>query len=169
MALSFFATCPKGLETLLLNELQALGVTSAKETVAGVSFKGDFATGMKACLWSRFASRILLELVEFYCETDSELYIGANGVAWERYFDKSNTIAVSFSGTNESIRNTQYGALKVKDAICDRLQTTQGGRPSVDKDNPDVLINCHLDKKGSANTRLSRFVEIKKALSPLFI
>ncbi len=151
MALSFFATCPKGLETLLLNELQALGVTSAKETVAGVSFKGDFATGMKACLWSRFASRILLELVEFYCETDSELYIGANGVAWERYFDKSNTIAVSFSGTNESIRNTQYGALKVKDAICDRLQTTQGGRPSVDKDNPDVLINCHLDKKGSAN------------------
>lgn len=151
MALSFFATCPKGLESLLLNELNQIGVQSAKETVAGVSFKGDFAIGMKACLWSRFASRILLELSEFYCETDTELYIGANGVAWEKYFDKSNSIAVTFSGTNESIRNTQYGALKVKDAICDRLQTTQGGRPNVDKDNPDVIINCHLDKKGSAN------------------
>lgn len=151
MALSFFATCPKGLETLLLNELNELGVQSAKETVAGVSFKGDFTTGMKACLWSRFASRILLEMSEFFCETDTELYIGANGVAWEKYFDKTNTIAVTFSGTNESIRNTQYGALKVKDAICDRLQTTQGGRPNVDKDNPDVVINCHLDKRGSAN------------------
>lgn len=151
MALSFFATCPKGLETLLLNELTQLGATSAKETVAGVSFKGDFNFGMKACLWSRFASRILLEMSEFFCETDTELYIGANGVAWEKYFDKENTIMVTFSGTNESIRNTQYGALKVKDAICDRLQTTQGGRPNVDKDNPDVVINCHLDKKGSAN------------------
>ena len=48
MALSFFATCPKGLETLLLNELNQLGAQSAKETVAGVSFKGDFAFGMKA-------------------------------------------------------------------------------------------------------------------------
>ena len=151
MALSFFATCPKGLETLLLNELNQLGAQSAKETVAGVSFKGDFAFGMKACLWSRFASRILLEMSEFYCETDTELYIGANGVAWEKYFDKSNTIAVSFTGTNDEIRNTQYGALKVKDAICDRLQTTLGGRPDVDRENPDVLINCHLDKKGSAN------------------
>ena len=151
MALSFFATCPKGLETLLLNELNQLGAQNAKETVAGVSFKGDFAFGMKACLWSRFASRILLEMSEFYCETDTELYIGANGVAWEKYFDKSNTIAVSFTGTNDEIRNTQYGALKVKDAICDRLQTTLGGRPDVDRENPDVLINCHLDKKGSAN------------------
>lgn len=47
MALSFFATCPKGLETLLLNELNQLGAQSAKETVAGVAFKGDFAFGMK--------------------------------------------------------------------------------------------------------------------------
>ena len=154
MALSFFATCPKGLESLLLNELIELGAKDAKETVAGVSFKGDFTTGMKACLWSRFASRILLELSEFFCETDTELYIGANGVAWEKYFDKSNTISVSFSGTNSSIRNTQYGALKVKDAICDRMQKTLGGRPDVDKDNPDVVINCHLDKKGSANILL---------------
>lgn len=81
MSLSFFATCPKGLESLLLNELNELGAVSAKETVAGVSFKGDFALGMKACLWSRFASRILLELSEFYCVDDSELYLGAYGVA----------------------------------------------------------------------------------------
>ena len=154
MALSFFATCPKGLESLLLNELIDLGAKDAKETVAGVSFKGDFTTGMRTCLWSRFASRILLELSEFFCETDTELYIGANGVAWEKYFDKSNTISVSFSGTNSSIRNTQYGALKVKDAICDRMQKTLGGRPDVDRDNPDVVINCHLDKKGSANILL---------------
>lgn len=154
MALSFFATCPKGLESLLLNELIDLGAKDAKETVAGVSFKGDFTTGMRTCLWSRFASRILLELSEFFCETDTELYIGANGVAWEKYFDKSNTISVSFSGTNSSIRNTQYGALKVKDAICDRMQKTLGGRPDVDRENPDVVINCHLDKKGSANILL---------------
>ncbi|MGN0902130.1 MAG: THUMP domain-containing protein, partial [Succinivibrio sp.] len=151
MALSFFATCPKGLESLLLNEISALGASSPKETVAGVSFKGDFTTGMRICLWSSFASRVLLELSEFFCESDTELYIGAVGVAWENYFDSTDTIAVSFSGTNDSIRNTMYGAQKVKDAICDRLLKSSGRRPDVDMDNPDVLVNCHLDKKGSAS------------------
>ena len=148
--LKFFAPCPKGLESLLLNELESLNVKEIKETVAGVHFSGDFADGMRVCLWSRFASRVLLSLQTFYCHDDTDLYMGANGVVWENYFTSNETIAVEFTGTNESIRNTQYGALKVKDAVCDRLLKSDGFRPDVDKHRPDVRIFAHLERKGEA-------------------
>lgn len=154
MSFNFFATCPKGMESLLFEEVSSLGMNDVHETVAGVSFKGSFEDGLKTCLWSRFASRILLELSSFECSTDTELYLGANGVAWENWFSKNETIAVDFRGTSEEIRNSQYGALKVKDAVCDRFQTVEKGRPSVDKDNPDVQIYCHLERRGVASIAL---------------
>ncbi len=151
MSLKFFATCPKGLEGLLFTELKSLGFNEVKETVAGVSCCGNFQDGMKACLWSRFASRFMLKMSDFFSETDTELYMGANGVAWENWFSSDNTIAVDFSGSNDFIRNTQYGAQKVKDAICDRLQKVYGHRPYVDKVDPDIRIYCHLEHKGEAS------------------
>lgn len=144
--LKFFATCPLGLENLLFNELKDLNLQNVKETVSGVSFDGEMKDAMRACIWSRFASRILLVLSRFHCSTDSELYIGALGIAWEQYTDAKNTISVAFSGTNKELRNTQYSALKVKDAICDRLQKAYGARPDVDKHNSDIRIFANLQK-----------------------
>ncbi len=152
--LNFFATCPKGLERLLFDELNALKLQNVRETVAGVSFDGEFNDGLKACLWSRFASRILLELSEFESPSDLELYLGASGIAWEKYFTPDETIAVEFNGMTEEIRNTQYGALKVKDAVCDRLLKSMGARPDVDRDHPDVRIYCHLERRGRATLAL---------------
>lgn len=152
--LNFFATCPKGLERLLFEELNSLKMQSVRETVAGVSFEGNFNDGLKACLWSRFASRILLELSEFQAPSDLELYMGAAGIPWENYFTPSETIAVEFNGMTDEIRNTQYGALKIKDAVCDRLLKNCGSRPNVDRENPDVRIYCHLERRGQATVAI---------------
>lgn len=149
----FFATCPKGLESLLFNELNALQASSVKETVAGVSFSGDMNLAMRVCLYSRFASRILLVLNTFRCEDDSDLYMGAHGIGYENYFSCDKTIAVTFNGTNNSIRNTQYGALRVKDALCDRFVDSKLERPNVDKHNPEVHIVATL-KKGEVSVSL---------------
>lgn len=149
----FFATCPKGLESLLFNELNALQASSVKETVAGVSFSGDMNLAMRVCLYSRFASRILLVLNTFRCEDDSDLYMGAHGIGYENYFSSDKTIAVTFNGTNNSIRNTQYGALRVKDAVCDRFVDSKLERPNVDKHNPEVHIVATL-KKGEVSVSL---------------
>ncbi len=152
--LKFFATCPKGLEGLLKAELQKLGATDVKETVAGVSFKGEMEIGLKACLWSRFATRILLSLLTYKAPTDTEFYLGAYGIRYEAYFDHDASIAVSFNGQNDYIRNTQYGALRIKDAICDRFVKQQGFRPNVDKDDPDVRVNVHMDKLNNVTVSL---------------
>lgn len=153
----FFATCPKGLESLLFEELKNLKLQDIRETVSGVHFKGEMADAQRACLWSRFASRILLNITEFYCDLDTELYLAANGIAWEKYFTVDKSIAVSFSGTNKNIRNTQYGALKVKDAICDRFTKVCGRRPDVDKHNADVqiFVNLSHETKGVISLDLS--------------
>ena len=143
---NFFATCPKGLENLLFRELESLKASSVKETVSGVSFSGNMELAMRVCLYSRFASRIILNLNTFRCEDDTDLYLGAKGIGYENYFDSSKTIAVSFNGSNRSIRNTQYGALRVKDAVCDRFVESGFERPDVKKHQPDVHIIATLKK-----------------------
>lgn len=146
----------------MFSELEKLGLTEVRETVAGVAFKGALEDAMRVCLWSRFASRVLMQLSSFKCHDDLDLYMGVSGIAFEDYFDSTQTIAVEFRGTNSKIVNTQYGALKVKDAVCDRLLKLQGARPDVDRDNPQVLIYANLSH-GEAK------VGIDLSLKPLFM
>ena len=61
----WFATCPKGLESLLLSELSSLGAVDLRETVAGCYFSGALAVAYQACLCSRLANRILQPVAEF--------------------------------------------------------------------------------------------------------
>lgn len=142
----FFATCPKGLESLLLAELTELGGQSVRETVAGVYFSGDLALGYRACLWSRLANKILLPLNQFPVSNDQELYDGVAAIPWLEHMSPASTFVVDFSGTSFSIRNTQFGALKTKDAIVDVLRQSTGERPSIAKQNPDLRINVRLSR-----------------------
>ena len=135
------------MEQLLAAELTELGASAVRETTAGVSFSGELETGYKSAMWSRFSSRILFSLTDFEADDDLSLYLGISNYAWEDLFSVEKTISVSFSGQNSEIRSTEYGAVKVKDAIVDRFRKKQGARPSVDRRNPDVLIYVHLDRK----------------------
>ena len=54
---------------------------------------------------------------------------------------------VDFNGTNQEIRHTQFGAMRVKDAIVDYFERQGKARPNVDKDYPDVRIHVYLNKE----------------------
>ncbi|MCC8379680.1 bifunctional 23S rRNA (guanine(2069)-N(7))-methyltransferase RlmK/23S rRNA (guanine(2445)-N(2))-methyltransferase RlmL [Xenorhabdus sp. PB30.3] len=151
-----FASTARGLEELLKNELETLGAQSCKIAQGGVHFKGDERVMYKSLLWSRLASRILLPLNEFKVYSDLDLYLGVQSIDWTEIFSVDSTFAVHFSGTNEEIRNTQYGALKVKDAIVDCFMRKTKQRPDVAKQQPDVRINVFLNKeKASVSLDLS--------------
>ncbi|MEH6650932.1 MAG: bifunctional 23S rRNA (guanine(2069)-N(7))-methyltransferase RlmK/23S rRNA (guanine(2445)-N(2))-methyltransferase RlmL [Motiliproteus sp.] len=149
----FFATCPKGLELLLSDELAALGAEKTKSTVAGVYFDGDLEVAYKVCLWSRLANRILLPLASFSSESADELYAGVQQVNWLEHMRSEGSLLVQFTGTNRAINNTHFGALKVKDAIVDQVRDATGLRPSISKDQPDLRINLHLSQ-GDAHLSL---------------
>ncbi|MDC9603467.1 bifunctional 23S rRNA (guanine(2069)-N(7))-methyltransferase RlmK/23S rRNA (guanine(2445)-N(2))-methyltransferase RlmL [Xenorhabdus griffiniae] len=144
---SLFASTARGLEELLKNELEILGAQSCKIAQGGVHFQGDDRVMYKSLLWSRLASRILMPLNEFNVYSDLDLYLGVQSIDWSEIFSVDSTFSVHFSGTNEEIRNTQYGALKVKDAIVDSFMRKIKQRPDVAKQQPDVRIHVFLNKE----------------------
>lgn len=141
-----FLTCPKGLEGLLIEEAAGLGLEDAREHTSAVRGMADMETAYRLCLWSRLANRVLLVLKRFPMKDAEDLYHGVHDVDWQDHMLADGTLAVEFSGHGSGIDNTHFGALKVKDAIVDRLRTPTGERPSIDKLNPDLRIHLRLDR-----------------------
>ncbi len=156
-SLEFFATCPKGFEKLLAGELSSLGTEGVRALHGQVAFSGTLADAYRVCLWSRIASRVTLVLAHINAADADELYDGIYAIEWEQHLSIQEPFVIDAHGTNEQLRNTQFVALRAKDAICDRFQDRQGGRPSVDVRHPGLTIvvrvrggraTCGIDLSG---------------------
>ena len=143
--IQLFLTCPRGVETMLLEEARSLGASECKETVGGVHAKADLAGAYTLCLWSRIASRVLMPLTRFPLPDEAALYDAAHSVDWPELFDLHKTFAIEVAGRSNTVTHTHYAALKVKDAIADRFRAISGKRPDVDPVSPDIRIHLHLD------------------------
>lgn len=143
---TFFATCPKSLEQLLEEELQQLGASKTRQTVSGVTFEGTLELAYKACLWSRFANRILLPISTFPATDPDSLYRGVSKIQWDQHMSVDSTFIVNFTGASEFLNHSQFAAQVIKDAIVDQFRNKQGSRPTVDKINPMLRINAILRK-----------------------
>ncbi|WP_417422279.1 bifunctional 23S rRNA (guanine(2069)-N(7))-methyltransferase RlmK/23S rRNA (guanine(2445)-N(2))-methyltransferase RlmL [Halomonas sp.] len=145
--LNLLATCPKGIEGLLADELAALGATPGKTTVAGVYFTASQAIAYRVCLWSRLANRIILQLVrEPMIETPEQLRDVVARIAWTQHLAVGKTLAVDFHGRSDHIRHTRFGAQTVKDGVVDALQLAGQERPSIDTKTPDLRLYAHLHR-----------------------
>lgn len=140
----FTATVSRGAEEALCLELNALGIQHLEPDVAAVRFRGTLADGYRACLWSRVASRVLIQLSRFGAPDEGALYDGVRRIAWREHLAPGATIAVDFVGGNDQLRNSQFSARRVKDAVCDYLRDATGRRPDVDLRTPDLRIHVHL-------------------------
>jgi 23S rRNA (guanine2445-N2)-methyltransferase / 23S rRNA (guanine2069-N7)-methyltransferase len=139
-------TVPAGAADLAAAELESYGAVEMKVTRGGVACEATLEQAYRACLWSRVASRVLLELAKFDAPTPEALYAGARGVDWSAHLGVDGTLAVDCTSSRSAITHTQFAALKVKDAIVDQFREATGARPSVDVDAPDVRVNVHLDR-----------------------
>ncbi|KAE8440052.1 MULTISPECIES: bifunctional 23S rRNA (guanine(2069)-N(7))-methyltransferase RlmK/23S rRNA (guanine(2445)-N(2))-methyltransferase RlmL [Halomonadaceae] len=145
--LNLLATCPKGIEGLLADELTALGAEPGKTTVAGVYFSADQATAYRVCLWSRLANRVILLLArESLVETAEQVRNVVARIAWSQHLAPGKTLAVDFHGRSDHIRHTRFGAQTVKDGVVDALQLGGRERPNVDTKAPDLRIYAHLHR-----------------------
>lgn len=140
----FYASCPEGFETALADELRGMGLRQVRPLKGRVAFAGSPTDAERACLWSRLASRIFVVLGRFACANAEDLYEATRSIAWERILRAGATIAVTARGTNDELRNSHFAALRVKDALCDRMLEVEGRRPNVDTDDPDARISLTL-------------------------
>ena len=141
-----FATTARGFEELLKSELTELGAQDAKVAQGGVHYWADDETLYRTLLWSRLSSRILLPIVQAKVFSNLDLYSAVVGVNWLDYFDEKVHFFVDFNGTNQEIRHTQFGAMRVKDGIVDYFERHGRARPNVDKEQPDIRIHAYLNR-----------------------
>ena len=145
----FLVTTSRGLDELLKQELSEL-CPDAELAIArgGVRVKANLQAAYKVCLWSRLANRVIWILNEGNAGTAEELYDSARNIDWSMHFAVNNTFSVQFNGSSKAINNTQFGALKIKDAIVDHFYEEEGSRPNVERDFPDMVISgrLHRDK-----------------------
>ncbi len=144
---SFFATCPKGFESLLADELRSLGTPEVRPLRGQVAFGGAIRDAYRVCLWSRLASRVILVLGHVDVHSSDSLYQGLSAIAWEDQLGQGATMAVDAHGTNDALRNTQFTALRTKDAIADRMSAHRGSRPIVDTSRPDVRVVVRISRE----------------------
>jgi putative N6-adenine-specific DNA methylase len=95
-------------------------------------------------LWTRIGVRVLFEVASFDAPDASALYDGARAVDWSVWMTPKTTLAVRAACRSSRLTHSQFVAQKTKDAIVDALRDQLGARPSVDKDDPDVLVAVHV-------------------------
>ncbi|MGH8077354.1 MAG: THUMP domain-containing protein, partial [Lysobacter sp.] len=144
--MKFFASCGKGLEYLLADEMIALGCTRATATMAGVNVEGELVDAQRAVLWSRLASRVLWPITEFECPDEHALYEGVAAVPWPEHLDGGRTLAVDAHVSGDALTHARYAAQRVKDAVVDVMRARTGARPDVDVEAPDLRINLVVRK-----------------------
>jgi len=144
-ALSLIASCPRGLADLLAKELAGFGATDIRERTTGVSFQGSLECAYRVCLGSRTANRLFLEIASFTAATAEEFYAQLRRIDWTAHLGPQATLACDFSGQHPQITHTHFGALKLKDAICDGLRAWAGYRPDVQRERPDVRVHAHAN------------------------
>ncbi len=142
----FFATCARGTEQALVDELRDIGLDRVTARRGGASFEGALAAGMRACLWSRIASRVLLEIGRGPARDAGALHGSASLIAWEDYIGPDSKFAVRATLVRSALGHSGFAALKIKDAIADRLRDEKGRRPSVDRKRPDLAVSVHIER-----------------------
>src|SRR5579863_3133045 len=137
------ASAPRGLADLVARELAGFGATDIKERSTGVAFQGGLPVAYRACLESRLANRIFLEIAHFEARDAAELYAAVRAIDWTAHVSPTGTLACDFSGRHPSITHSHFGALKLKDAIVDAVRDATGERPSIAVDRPSVRVHAH--------------------------
>ena len=141
---NYFATCPRGLEALLVDELASIGAKAIQATDGGVSFGGDLAVCYRANLESRIATRVMWRVASGQYATEDDLFNAAYKLDWPGWFKVSNNFMVKVTGVKCPLKSLEFATLRIKDAVCDKFRQVVNSRPYIDTKEPDVRIHAYL-------------------------
>jgi putative N6-adenine-specific DNA methylase len=144
MSEHFFSPCPRGLEALLAEELNALGARQVAQVSGGVSFSGDWTLCWRANLESRIATRVLWRVATGAYRSEDDIYQLAREFAWERCFDVEASLRIYVTAIRSPLKSLNFVTLRIKDGLCDRFRETRGRRPSIDTQSPAVRVHAFL-------------------------
>ena len=144
MNFQFFATCPRGLEALLADELLVQRALKILVTDGGVSFEGNLDTMYRVNLHSRIATRVMSRVGQGSYSSEEDIYKATFKLNWPAWFKVNQTIRVKVTGVKCPLKSLDFVTLRIKDAVCDRFREEGALRPSVSVRDPDVRIHAYL-------------------------
>jgi putative N6-adenine-specific DNA methylase len=157
----FVAKTLYGLEEVLADELKNIGAADIVEANRAVIFNGDKQLLYRVNYLARTAMSVLMQIAEFNIRSADDLYRNALKIEWERYLDVDGTFSVVPVVNSGLFNHTGFAGLKLKDAIADHFRRKIGKRPSVDTENPGLVINLHISHDHAT-------VSLDSSGSPLF-
>ncbi len=173
---TFAATCGAGSEDVVAQEVESCGGKVLEPGKGVVSWQGSLESGYRMCLWSRFSSRIFLEISSYHVADEDAIYNGALQIDWRKHFDQQTTFAVDCTVAMDASFpvHSRFAALRVKDAVVDQFRDWCGERPSVDSNQPGVRIHL-LIKESMATLAIDlsgdslhkRGYRVENSLAPL--
>jgi len=144
MELNYFATCPRGLESLLIEELNTAQARNIQATDGGASFAGDLGVCYRANLHSRIATRILIQVGRGKYATEDDLFQAAYKINWPNLFDVKHDFMVKVTGVKCPLKSLEFATLRIKDAICDKFRQVVNARPYIDTKTPAMRVHAYL-------------------------
>jgi putative N6-adenine-specific DNA methylase len=140
----FIAKTLYGLEDILAKELVSLKASEVKPANRAVMFSGNMELLYTVNYCSRTALSVLMQIDGFRISSRDDLYKHGALVEWDRYMGPDDTFAVSPVVNSTHFDHSGYAALVLKDTIADYFRKKTGRRPSVNTEDPDILINLHI-------------------------
>ena len=137
---TFFALTSRGLVDVLRDELAELGARKLDKEPGGVYFDSNWATAYRANLRLRTATRVVRPILHFPAYKNEDLYNNIRKFDFTSLIEADGTIAVEASVRESAFQDQRFVAMKVKDAIVDQFREKTGIRPSVDTENPDLVV-----------------------------
>lgn len=142
----YIAQAAEGLEQPAAEELVALGATSVAPRYRALRFAASAEKLYRIVYTSHVPSRVLAPLITFDCHSEKYLYQTTRALSWEILLDPSTTFAVSATIADSAIKHSGFAALRLKDAVVDRLREHYGIRPDVDVRNPAVHLILRIER-----------------------
>jgi putative N6-adenine-specific DNA methylase len=140
----FFATCPRGLEALLGEDVRAVGAAEVRTVPGGVHFVADWQSCYAVNLHSRIATRVLWQVAHGRYVREDDIYRLALDAPWPKWFGAERTLRVDVTAVRSPLKSLEFITLRIKDAVCDRFRADTGARPGVDTRDPDVRVHGFL-------------------------
>ncbi len=123
-------TCSNRLSPYLQQEIIELGFKPVRVFKTGVELNGSLLDCIRLNLNLRCASQVLFSIKEFRAFNADELYKALLDFEWEDIIPATGYFSITSNVDNDTINNSLFANVKVKDAIVDRFRDKTGQRPN---------------------------------------
>jgi len=143
-SIKFVAKTLYGLETVLADELSAIGAANVQIVNRAVTFSGSKELLYRVNYCARTALSVLMPVGEFKIRSKDDLYKGGSKIEWDRFMGPDDTFSIAPVVNSPYFDHSGYAGLLLKDSVADYFRNKSGRRPSVDTNDPVILINVHI-------------------------